>query len=46
MKKLKNWPENDQYEGNAFKKFYWTKDYSHWAFASDDETTDGFLLKP
>lgn len=29
MKKLKDWPENDNMFGSTFKKFYWTKDYSH-----------------
>ena len=46
MKKLKDWPENDNMFGSTFKKFYWTKDYSHWAFVNDDEISEGFLVKP
>ena len=44
--KLQNWPEYDVRQSKPLKKFYWTKDYSHCAFASEDEIVDGFLVKP
>ena len=44
--KLQNWPNKGVSTGKAFKKFYWTKDYTHWAFANDTEVVDGYLVKP
>lgn len=45
ISKLQYWPQEEQRVGKTFKKFYWTKDYSHCAFANDNEVSDGFLIK-
>jgi hypothetical protein len=46
LSKLQNWPTKAQKASKAFKKFYWTKDYSHCAFADEEEIVDGYLVKP
>lgn len=45
ISKLQRWPHKEEKDGKAFKKFYWTKDYSHCAFANENEVANGFLVK-
>ncbi|CAI2369044.1 unnamed protein product [Moneuplotes crassus] len=46
MSKLREWPVKEEKISKSFKKFYWTKDFSHCAFANDEEVIDGYLSKP
>lgn len=44
--KLQNWPIIEKQKNKPLKKFYWTKDFTHCAFTTEDEIVDGYLVKP
>ena len=46
MSKLIEWPLQEKKISQNFKNFYWTRDFSHCAFANDKEIIDGYLPKP